>query len=519
MTKRKAMVSKASTTGSFNSASEANHYFPGSLHGAQTAREPQNAFSDDNIKAQSEAFGLLVPLQPLSPSSSVPASLSNHPPSTTRLINATLLISGHGQPLHHHSVVVQDGLITSIQPTKSIPPPFKHLPTTSVPVLMPGLWDCHVHFLGSKTFNFAEIATQHPALAGARIAQNLHDVLMSGFTSVRELAGYGLDISKAIEEDSLVGPNVYSTGAAISQTAGHGDVFDLPAGFVDSLFGVRDTQANALAPGTAPIIIADGVDECRRAVRLLIRRGAKCIKVFASGGVLSIADDPLRQQFSAEELKTIVDEAQRHGRIVAAHVHGKSGILAALKAGVHTIEHGTYMDDECVEIMKKQGTVYVPTRTIVKIGVDHPELMSPESYQKMLVTAKHHREAYRLAVKSGVRIALGTDLGISAPVDHPLAHGRSGGELTYAVTDGGMTPLQAIHSATAMGPEALGDLGMKPKSGRIQVGYDADLIALSEDPLENMELFQDAKNVTHVWKGGRLFKSPDLQKKGSFLSR
>ncbi|OAP63181.1 hypothetical protein AYL99_02408 [Fonsecaea erecta] len=406
------------------------------------------------------------------------------------------------------SVILQDGKITAIQPTASVPPPFKNLPTTTVPVLMPGLWDCHIHLLGSKTFNFSEIATQSTALAGARIARNVHDILMSGFTSVRELAGYGLEVSKAIEEGTLVGPNIYSSGAAISQTAGHGDVFDLPWGFVTSLFGVRDTQANGLAAGTGPMIIADGVDECRRAVRLLVRRGAKCIKVFASGGVLSIADDPLRQQFSLDELKVIVEEAQRAGRVVGAHCHGKDGIMAALHAGVHSIEHGTYMDEECIELMKKQGTVYVPTRTIVKVGVDHPELMSPESYRKMLETARYHRAAYRLAVKSGVKIALGTDLGISTPATHPLAHGQSGGELAYAVSDGGMEPLEAIEAATAMGPEVLGDLGMAPKSGRIEVGYDADLIALSANPLKDMDLFKEPKNITHVWKGGRLFKSP-----------
>ncbi|KAJ9615115.1 hypothetical protein H2200_001189 [Cladophialophora chaetospira] len=472
-----------------------------------TSSEPNKPYSDGSDMEEQRQQAYLS--QQTSFVSSISTSPSHPRTGTTHLINSSLLIPGRGEPLHNHSVILQDGLITSIQPTKSLPPPFKSLPTTTVPVLLPGLWDCHVHFLGSKTFNFAEIATQHPALAGARIANNVHDVLMSGFTSVRELAGYGLDVSKAIEEGSLVGPNIYSSGAAISQTAGHGDIFDLPSGYVDSLFGVRDTQANAMAPGTGPMIIADGIDECRRAVRLLIRRGAKCIKVFASGGVLSIADDPLRQQFSLEELKTIVDEAERHGRVVAAHVHGKPGIMAALKAGVHTIEHGTYMDAECIGIMKKQGKVYVPTRTIVKIGVDHPELMSPESYQKMLVTARYHKEAYKLAVKSGVKIALGTDLGISAPVTHPLAHGRSGGELTYAVTDGGMTPLQAIEAATANGPDTLGDLGMKPKSGRIEVGYDADLIALSEDPLKDMALFKHPKNITHVWKGGRLFKSPE----------
>jgi len=409
------------------------------------------------------------------------------------------------------SVMIQFGQIASIATTSSLPPQLRQFPSTSVPVLLPGLWDCHTHLLGSKTLNFAEILTASPAaVAGARLARSVHDILMSGVTSIRELGGYAIEMSQAINEGSLVGPNIYSAGSAISQTSGHGDVFDLPSGFVTSLLGVRDTQANAFAPGTGPLVIADGVDECRRAVRLLTRRGGRCIKVLASGGVLSIADDPKRAQFSPDELRVIVEEATRAGRVVAAHCHGKAGIMAALRAGCHTIEHGTYMDAECAELMKKQGAIYVPTRTIVKIGVDHPELMSPESYRKMLETAKHHRAAYQLAVKAGVKIALGTDLGISMPTPHPLALGKGGGEVAYAVSDGGMEALQAIEAATAMGPETLGGLGMAPKSGRIEVGYDADLIALPRDPLKDMELFKVPENITHVWKAGKLFKSPEM---------
>lgn len=433
---------------------------------------------------------------------------------TAHLINTSLLIPGRGEPSKHMSIIIQSGKIQSIQSTKSLPEAIsKSLPTTNVPVILPGLWDCHTHLLGATSFNFSELlTTTPPALAGARIARNVHDILMSGFTSVRDLGGYAIEISKAIAEGSLVGPNIYSAGAAISQTSGHGDVFDMPSGFVTSCLGVRDTQANGFNPAGGPLLLADGEDECRRAVRLLIRRGASCIKVFASGGVLSIADDPLRQQFSDAELKVIVDEANRAGRVVAAHCHGKNGILAALRAGCHSIEHGTYMDSACVDEFKKNNAIYVPTRTIVKLGVDHPELMSPESYHKMVETAKHHKAAYRLAVKSGLKIALGTDLGISAPTTHPLALGNSGGELTYAVSDGGMTPLEAIEAATANAPDVLGRLGMAPKSGRIEVGYDADLIALNENPLDDMDLFKDPENVTHVWKGGKLFKSPDGKK-------
>ena len=224
--------------------------------------------------------------------------------------------------------------------------------------------------------------------------------------------------------------------------------------------------------------------------------------------MLSIADDPLRQQFSDIELATIVEEAERQGRIVAAHVHGKGAILAALRAGIKTIEHGTYMDDECIRLFKEKNAVYVPTRTIVKLGVEHPELMDPKSYGKMLETAKHHLAAYRLAVKNNIRIALGTDLGISVPATHPMALGNSGQELVYAVSEAGMTPSQAIEAATSTAAETLGELGMKPKSGRLEEGYDADLIALTSNPLEDIEVFRQAKNVSHVWKGGVLMKSP-----------
>ncbi len=446
--------------------------------------------------------------QPVCQSLSIPPpALTLLPDGSTNLINAHLLLSGNAGPLCNHTVITQLGKIMAILPTTHIPPPFQALPSTTVPVLLPGLWDCHTHLLGHDSFQFATLLTTPPALAGARLATSLSAILDSGFTSIRDLGSHALEVRPAVEEGTIRGPNIYAAGAAISQTAGHGDAFDLPSGWVNSRQGVSDTSNNH-APGTFCLCIADGVDEVRKAVRLQIRRGAHVIKVFASGGVLSIADDPLRQQFSDTELSTIVEEAERQGRIVAAHVHGKGAVLAALDAGIKTIEHGTYMDDECIKLFKEKNAIYVPTRTIVKLGVDHPELMDPKSYGKMLETAKHHLSAYKLAVKNNIRIALGTDLGISVPVTHAMALGNSGQELVYAVKEAGMTPLQAIEAATSMGPETLGELGMKPKSGRVQEGYDADLIALMSNPMEDIEVFRHARNVSHVWKGGMLMKSP-----------
>ena len=319
-------------------------------------------------------------------------------PRPALLIHANLLIPGRGPPTIDSNVVIEDGKIVFIGPSRSLPSKYARLLPTYVPVLLPGLWDCHCHLMGAESFNFESIVTLSPATAGARLARSCADIMDSGFTSIRELGGWACEVAPAIDEGTIPGPHIYSAGAALSQTAGHGDVFNIPVGWAWQRLGVGK-HANGETAGVSPLCLADGVDEVRKAVRLQIRRGAKVTKVLASGGVLSIGDDPMLQQFSDEELKTIVDEAGRMGRIVAAHVHGKAGILAAIRAGCKTLEHGTYLDEECIEEMKKHDVMLVATRTIVKEGVNHPELMSPESYKKMLETAKHHLQAYKLAVK------------------------------------------------------------------------------------------------------------------------
>ena len=423
----------------------------------------------------------------------------------THLIHANLLIPGRGPPKLDSNIVIRGSKIVFVGPSISLPKEYIHLLPTYVPVLMPGLWDCHTHFLGAASLNFASVVTLNPATAGARLARSCGDILDSGFTSVRELGGWACEVAPAVDEGTIKGPHIYSAGAAISQTAGHGDVFDVPVGWAWGRLGVgRDSNGGNV--GVIPLCLADGVDEVRKAVRLQIRRGAKVIKVLASGGVLSIADDPQRQQFSDEELKTIVDEAGRMGRVVAAHVHGKAGIRAAIRAGCKTLEHGTYLDEECIELMKKDDIMLIGTRTILTEVLRNPALISPESYKKAVEIAKHHLKAYKLAIRSGVKIALGTDLGISIP-GQGLSLGNGGAELSYAV-EAGMTELQALEAATANGPLTLGK-EMAPKSGLIEVGYDADVIAIVRSPLQDIKVLADPKNITHVWKDGKLCKAPE----------
>jgi imidazolonepropionase-like amidohydrolase len=244
------------------------------------------------------------------------------------------------------------------------------------------------------------------------------------------------------------------------------------------------------------------VAECRRAVRLQLRAGAKLIKVCASGGVLSEADDPIHQQFSDEELRVITEEAGRAERIVAAHCHGKPGIMAALRAGAKTIEHGSYLDAEAAAAMRDSGAILVPTRFVVDRMLNLKDKVPPFAYAKLAGLADRHLEAVSIAHDAGVTIALGTDIANSG-ADTLVPWGMNAHELAHLVA-AGLTPLEAIEAATATAPLTLGP--QAPRSGRLAAGYDADVIAVASNPLDDITVLADADNITHVWKAGQLVK-------------
>jgi imidazolonepropionase-like amidohydrolase len=236
----------------------------------------------------------------------------------------------------------------------------------------------------------------------------------------------------------------------------------------------------------------------------MLRLGAKVIKVHASGGVMSELDDPQLPQFSKAELEAIVDEATRMERLVAAHCHGKRGIMAALEAGVKTIEHGTYLDEEAADAMIENEAILVPTRWIVEYLMAEGTKKGLPEYARIKgqVASQHHAGAVALAVDKGVKIALGTDIWATG------LWGRNGEELAHLV-QAGLTPLQAIESATAYGPDTLGP--QAPKSGQLVKGFDADVICVNGDPTSDVSILANPENVTHVWKKGTLFKSPLLR--------
>lgn len=405
-------------------------------------------------------------------------------------IEADLLIPGKGDPIKNAALVIDDSTISYAGPVEDAPKATATSPVTRVPVVMPGLWDCHGHLMGIRSTNVEEIAkTSLPVLA-ARSVADARTALLAGFTSVRDLVGLGVHLARVVEEGTIPGPHLYGGGAMLSPTAGHGDLHMFPSSFL-----------HGLGSSGYYFQLCDGVAECLRGVRNQLRLGARVIKVCASGGVMSEVDHPLHQQFSDEELKAIVGEAARADWVVAAHCHGNAGIRAALRAGCATIEHGSYLDDETVDLMVEKGTFLVPTRYILERLITlGPKMNIPDyAYRKVVGLGNDHKRSLRLAIRKGVRIALGTDIWSSGP-DTIAPWGQNARELVHLV-DAGMTPLQAIEAATANGPPTLGP--QAPKSGQLRVGYDADVLAVRKDPLVDVSILGSAENLIGIWKSGR----------------
>jgi imidazolonepropionase-like amidohydrolase len=344
--------------------------------------------------------------------------------------------------------------------------------------LLPGLLDAHVHLTGEIRPGF-ELAPVRETAADAALhgVVNARKTLLAGFTTVRNLgAGDFVDVSlmRAIERGEIEGPRIIPAGHAIGITGGHCDVTGFAPGVAvqDPLHGV-----------------ADGVDQVVQAVRQQAKYGARVIKICATAGVLSFDATVGAQQLSEAEMRAVVEEAARHGLRVAAHAHGTEGIKAAIRAGVTSIEHGSMLDEEAIAMMKQRGTWLVPTRALGDL-IDRNALPGPirakADYVMPLAEA-----SFRQAVAAGVKIAFGTDAAV-------LPHGLNAKEFAVYVK-AGMTPLEAIRTATLNGAELLG----LNDRGEIAVGKLADLIAVPGDPLSDITVLE---RVSAVIKGGRRVK-------------
>ncbi len=352
--------------------------------------------------------------------------------------------------------------------------------------VMPGLMDMHVHLESeTKRGGVADRFTVNPPDVAFESVRYSNVTLMAGFTTVRDLGGSGVNISlrNAVNKGWIVGPRIYTAGKSIATTGGHADPTN---GYRKSLMG---------DPGPNEGVI-NGADEARKAVRQRYKDGSDLIKITATAGVLSQAKDASGAQFTEEELKAIVETAKDYGFKVAAHAHGAEGMKRAIRAGVTSIEHGTFMDDEAIELFKKYGTWLVPTIIAGKSTADSakmPGYYSDIVTPKALSVGPKIQATFSKAYKAGVKIAFGTDAGV-------FAHGKNWKEFVYMV-EGGMPAMEAIASATYNGAELL---GVSEILGTIEKGKLADIIAVNGDPVKDISVME---KVVFVMKDGVLYKN------------
>jgi len=352
--------------------------------------------------------------------------------------------------------------------------------------VMPGLMDMHVHLEEqTKKGAAAERFSLNPADIAFESTVYARVTLMAGFTTVRDLGGKGVNIAlrNAISKGYVVGPRIFTAGRAIATTGGHAD---LTNGYRKDLL---------IDPGPYEGVI-NGADEARKAVRQRYKDGSDLIKITATGGVLSQAKDASGAQFTEEEIKAIVETAKDYGFKVAAHAHGAEGMKRAIRAGVTSIEHGTFMDDEAIELCKKYGTWLVPTVIAGKSTADsaripgyYSELVTP----KALAVGPKIQATFARAYKAGVKIAFGTDAGV-------FAHGKNYLEFQY-MQEGGMPAIETIRCATL---HAATLLGVEDRLGSIEKGKTADIIAVDGDPLSDIS---SMGRVKFVMKDGVLYKN------------
>jgi len=354
--------------------------------------------------------------------------------------------------------------------------------------VLPGLIDSHVHLTSDKAGVEGQLwgITASTAAKAFEAAVNARKTLDAGFTTVRNLGdgdGVILALRDAIAAGKLPGPRILDAGVSISVTAGH---MDPTLGFSEDLHAALDVHGNT----------CDGVESCRRAVRRQIGRGADVIKIATTGGVNSRIGAGLGQQMLEDEVQAIVEAAHLAGKKVAVHAHGADGITVALKVGADSIEHGTLLDDAGIAAFKRSGAYYVPTLSTVN-GYNERLAKNPDAYTGEVLAKIQWRigitgKSLERAVPAGVKIAFGTDAGVSM-------HGRNADEFELMVKHG-MTPASAIHAATVNAADLL---GLGEVVGTLQPGKQADLIAVRGDPTRDVKLLKD---VRLVMKGGVVFR-------------
>jgi imidazolonepropionase-like amidohydrolase len=356
--------------------------------------------------------------------------------------------------------------------------------------ILPGLIDTHVHFTLQSPDVLYTLLTP-PSLRLLQTIPRLRATLEAGITTVRDAGGTPAGLKLAVEQEIITGPRMQVAITLISQTGGHGDNY-YPCCVDIGPFGGRFYDV--------PDGVADGVEEIRKTVREVLRAGADWIKLATTGGVLSPASLPTSSQLTIEEITTAVHEARAQGKRCMAHAQGIDGIKNALLAGVASIEHGIYLNDEVIDLMLKQDAYLVPTLAaplaVAKFIQEHPGLLPPMMAAKTAGVVQDHRRSFRRAVEAGVKVAMGTDAGVSR-------HGENGQELQLMV-ENGMTPMQAIVASTLHAAQLV---HLDESLGTLEVGKLADVLLVKGDVLSDISKIVNPANVQLVLKAGRVVKN------------
>jgi imidazolonepropionase-like amidohydrolase len=387
------------------------------------------------------------------------------------------VFDGTGSPLADADVAIEDGRIVEVGPGLDGDDGID----CAGRALLPGLFDTHVH-LASRYEDLDEVRVMHEPFSVSfyRVAENMRRTLACGITTVRDAAGADAGMRLAVEEGSLVGPRMQISVTMLSMTGGHNDPWLRSGG---------TSVWNVGYPGM-PSGVCDGVEGVAAKVREVIRAGADVIKIASSGGFLSPGDDPRQPNFSEAEVESIVRSAADLGRSVMSHAHGPEGIKRAVRAGVRSIDHGTFLDDEGIELMLERGTWLVPTLTAgdtTEAIAENPQV-SEDVREKMRALGRPELEAFRRAAEAGVKVAMGTDCPV-AP------HGTNLRELELMASHG-FTPEQALVAATSSAAELM---GFEDRLGTLAPGKVADVVVVDGEPFDFATLHD---RIEQVWKDG-----------------
>jgi len=403
-------------------------------------------------------------------------------------IHCGKLIDGFSNtPQSNMTIVVQDKKIESIKAGYLVGSKNDKVINLKDKTVLPGLIDCHVHVEAEITKTSMLDALRFKDADVAYIAEvNAKKLLLAGFTTVRDLGGSGVNVSlrDAIQSGLVDGPRIYTAGRAISSSGGHMDYTD---GFRSDIF------LHQPDPGMG---VADGRDEIIKAVRLQYKQGVDVIKIASTGGVLDLSANGEGAQYSIDEIKAVVETAKDYGLKVACHAHGTEGIRRAIIAGVTSIEHGTFMDKECLALAKSHGTWLVPTLTAGHSVADSakvPGFFPPVVARKALEIGPQMQKNFHNAYEAGIKIAFGTDVGV-------FPYGKNYLEFYY-MTLGGMPPMEALKTATTSASELL---GISNITGSLTAGKLADIVAVEGNPLQDIKVMGKVK---FVMKDGKIYRN------------